>query len=244
MSNYREKLSQPFPIEWLDFRPGGYGVALVYVEVWRYLDLLDQIAPGDYEVYPSQVLASHEGQVSLQVGIRVGDETFYGESDLGPATKSWAQAVKRGCAKHGLGRYLYDAPNLTNAFDKNDLKVDKSVLIARCYEAWGLDLPEGFEVVESRPTARADASRRSDPPRQSRSRGDDEGGQDPSLHKGKLTERQCKKLYSLGITDADISAMSTQDARKAVDDAFNGSTADEIRSRYVKQPASAGRRAW
>ncbi|GHO55496.1 hypothetical protein [Ktedonobacter robiniae] len=267
----QSRLAQPFEIEKLDFRAGGRGVALVYVELWEYFTRLDQDAPGEWELGEPKVIQATEftnkdgepvNLVSLLVPLTIAGKTVHGISDLKSPTGAYAQAVKRAAAVHGLGRYLYSAPTLANAYQGYNLVVDKSVLLAQCYAAWQLELPEGFEIKEAAPArpqyqqAGAQAPREQAPRQQpvqipqAQVRASGNGDQNPAQHAGKISIPQAKKLYTVGITDEDILAMNTQDARNAVNDAFAGATADDIRANYLSgapapvAAASGGRARW
>ncbi len=229
-TDIQAQLSQPFPAELIEFRQGDRGAALTYVELWPYIDRLDQAAPGQWElrdqaVTHSLVTEGYNGKPmvlqTVQVTLHIAGVTQTANSDPKTPTSAFAQAFKRAAAMHGLGRYLYKAPKLENAYRNNELVIDPSILLARCYAAWGLQLPEGFQVRESVPK------------RENSSRQESNGEQNPEQFKGKISVAQAKKLYTVGITDADILAMSTQDARDAVTDAFNGATDADIREKYL-----------
>ncbi|GHO45160.1 RAD52 family DNA repair protein [Ktedonospora formicarum] len=265
-SNYVEiqgRLAQPFALEQLDFRAGGRGTALVYVELWDYFTRLDRDCPGEWEVGKPEVIQSTEytnkdgepvNLMALLVPLTIAGKTVHGISDLKSPTSAYAQAIKRAASVHGLGRYLYDAPTLDNAYQGYNLVVDKSVLLAKCYQAWGIELPEGFEVVEAAPARPQQQyqTRQSEAPRQQQQYvqipqaqvQQSNGEQNPVQHDGKISIPQVRKLYSVGINDEDIKAMSTQNARQAVNDAFAGITAAQIREKYLSAAPSGGRARW
>lgn len=243
-SDIQRELAKPFPIEYLEFRPGDRGMALTYVEWTHYLDRLDEVAPGQWSI--SSLVVSHTavGEDSkgrpavsqvVQVTITIAGVSQVANSDLKSPTSAYAQAVKRAATIHGLGRYLYNAPKLENAYQGYDLKVDPRVLIAACYKAWGFELPEGFTVPSGDFIGRLEQAARAETQRNTRSTSSSKStDQNPDQHKGKLTAKQCGKLYSIGLTDADIWQMTTVDAREAVSLAFEGEDADAIRDRFIR----------
>lgn len=234
----KEQLSQPFDINDLDFRAGSRGVALVYVDVRAYQKRLDEVAPGDWKEGAPTLLAqatvSENALVSVVVPLTISGRTEYGVSDFKTPTGARAQAFKRAAANHGLGAYLYDAPELTDAYQSGKLVVDKSALIAECYRAWGLELPEGFQVQKPARSQQQAPARQ-----QAQSTGDKVGG---------FTSKQVYKLTQLGLSGDEIKAIPWKSSRDVMDRVFAGDIdADGIRDEYLAAAAPArpsGRARW
>lgn len=114
------KLAAPFPAEAISWRVGAKakdnttGLALAYFDARDAQDRLDEICgPGGWQDdYP------HAGQKTVcRVGIKIGDEWVWkangaGDTDVEQEKGALSDAFKRACTMWGIGRYLYNFPNL------------------------------------------------------------------------------------------------------------------------------------
>lgn len=117
-------LARPFPADAIDWKPGATNsdktkaLALAYVDLRRYFDRLDEIAPGDwaddYDVLADGTIVKCRLSIAGVTRCDVGQKD---ESDQNTTTAAAAQAFKRVCAKFGLGRHLYDMPQIWADYD-------------------------------------------------------------------------------------------------------------------------------
>ena len=217
----------------LDFRAGSYGAALVYVDIRAYQTILDEVAPEEWQegqpVLLANTVVKDIALVSVVVPLIIAGRVEYGISDFKTPTAARAQAFKRACANHGLGAYLYDVPDLRNAFDGSKLAVSKSSLVATLFEHWGLDLPEGYRVEKAPARQQSSAPAR----------------QQSSPRSGGFTKGQRGKLHYAGLEDDEIDALDALGKTKEIMDmAFADADADEIRDTYLTPARSGGRARW
>jgi len=137
--NYFARLAEPFDpsvVEWVasatsQGKDGHRGLMAAYADPRAYLDRLNQLfTPGGWtQDYSFQVMGNverkgREGQVSVcakvmvccrvtifGVGIHSGTGEHWAD-DENAVTGGDAQAFKRACVCFGLGRYLYDVPQV------------------------------------------------------------------------------------------------------------------------------------
>ncbi len=116
-----QALSEPFPVSYLEFKPGAISksrdraLALTYVDPRRYQERLDVVCPGwqsrveviwQNGTVIAKVALTIEHVTREEIGEAVPDEV----NGANLATSAVAQAFKRACAAFGLGRYLYYLP--------------------------------------------------------------------------------------------------------------------------------------
>ena len=113
-----KKLSQPFSVDQIQWKPGAVNrdktrcLALAYVDSRHYMARLDQVDPGwsdSYEVLPGDNTVVCRLTVG---GVTRTDLGRKDEAEQNSLTSAAAQAFKRACTKFGLGRHLYftDSP--------------------------------------------------------------------------------------------------------------------------------------
>jgi hypothetical protein len=119
----REQLHAPFPVNVHFFKPqavsGERALGLPYVDPREYAKRLDDVDPAwsdEYDVF------TEGNKVMVLCRLTVGGITRQngGEcalNDDNAFTSALAQAFKRACAKHGLGRYLYAMPKTWADYD-------------------------------------------------------------------------------------------------------------------------------
>ncbi len=120
-----DKLSEPFPPEAIQWKPGATnkdkskGLALAYADPrWYIARLNDIVGAGwsdDYDVQDGgKVVLCH-----LTIcGVPRADIGEASGGDENTATSALAQAFKRACVKFGLGAYLYRMPRVWVEYDE------------------------------------------------------------------------------------------------------------------------------
>lgn len=119
-----EKLSEPLPVEDLEFRVGARtrdkkkGQVLTYVTSRAVADRLDEgIGPGRWSS-SFEILQSGDhvvAKVRLDLSFPGGRRAWHEDIGTGEGPEAYKGAVsdglKRCCSRLGIGRYLYDLPN-------------------------------------------------------------------------------------------------------------------------------------
>lgn len=118
----------PLPLELITLKPGAVSrdndsaLGMAHGDTRGYMLRLDEVCPGDWSdrtlsvtINGKKVVVSKEVVV---MGVAHSDEGEGSIDDENGATSAAAQAFKRACAKHGLGRYLYDLPQIWFDYDK------------------------------------------------------------------------------------------------------------------------------
>lgn len=113
-------LGAPFPPEQISWRVGPTtgdkksGIGLAYIDARDVMGRLDAVCgPEGW-----QDACPHAGQKTVySIGIKIGDEWIYktdgaGDSDMEAEKGALSDAFKRAAVKWGIGRYLYDFPNM------------------------------------------------------------------------------------------------------------------------------------
>lgn len=119
------KLSEPFPSEAIDWRVGATnsdkskGIALAYLQARPVMDRLDEaIGPENWtDVYTP--IQGKDGVVGFlcTLSLKIGDNWISkmdgaDTSDIEAIKGGISDAFKRAAVKWGVGRYLYDLPNI------------------------------------------------------------------------------------------------------------------------------------
>jgi hypothetical protein len=143
-------LEKPFPIEAHAFKPQTTSqdkkraLAGCYVDSRHYqarLDAVDPLWTSSCRVH----LTEHQIFIVSTVGILGRTRTATGEcllSDMNAATSAEAQAFKRACTAHGLGRYLYLLPKWWADYDERKRRFTKEAvqgLRTKLGKALGID---------------------------------------------------------------------------------------------------------
>jgi hypothetical protein len=120
-----EKLKAPFATSLVSWRVGATnakknngkatsGIALAYIDARDVMERLDEVVGiGKY-----QVLHPHaNGKTSCRIGIKIGDEWIWKENGAGDSAMdaekgAFSDSFKRAAVLWGIGRYLYDVPNI------------------------------------------------------------------------------------------------------------------------------------
>jgi hypothetical protein len=119
------KLKEPFPVNLVSWRVGATnknknggkatsGIALAYIDARDVMERLDEVVGiGNY-----QVIHPHaNGKTSCRIGIKIGDEWVWKENGAGDSAMdaekgAFSDSFKRAAVLWGIGRYLYDVPNI------------------------------------------------------------------------------------------------------------------------------------
>lgn len=123
-----EALAQPFPEEYISWRPGSpsndkkRAQALAYADPRAYEDRLNKVVGADWSCF---FKPWGETRVICELTIQGVTRSSTGEFDdskrnaIAEGTVAEAQAFRRACSKFGLGRYLYDIPVAWVDYDEN-----------------------------------------------------------------------------------------------------------------------------
>lgn len=119
------KLKDPFPTSLISWRVGATnakknngkatsGIALAYIDARDVMERLDEIVGiGKY-----QVIHPHaNGKTSCRIGIKIDEEWVWKENGAGDSAMdaekgAFSDSFKRAAVLWGIGRYLYDVPNI------------------------------------------------------------------------------------------------------------------------------------
>jgi len=121
-----EDLRKPFPTEKISWRVGAMTkdktkcIALAYIDARDVMERLDEVCGvgGWQSTHPHA-----HGKTSCKIGIKVGDDWVWKENGAGDtqveADKgAFSDAFKRAGVMWGIGRYLYDMPNVWVELDQ------------------------------------------------------------------------------------------------------------------------------
>ncbi len=126
MAELQARLIQPFPIEAHDFKPQAISdrtdraLGAVYVDSRYYQDRLDEVDPTwtnaiEINLTGEAIIIVSTVTVLGRARMSTGECSL---KDSNAATSAEAQAFKRACAAHGLGRYMYHLPKQWVDYDK------------------------------------------------------------------------------------------------------------------------------
>jgi hypothetical protein len=131
MSDIFAKLRAPFPNELISWRVGATnakknggvatkGIGLAYVDARDVMQRLDDVVgPGNWQaIHPHA-----NGKTSCRTGIKVGEEWVWKENGAGDSETeaekgAFSDSFKRAAVLWGIGRYLYDVPNVWVELDE------------------------------------------------------------------------------------------------------------------------------
>lgn len=120
------ELKAPFPHDQISWRVGATNKDKTKAIPLAYLDARDVMERLDMVVGPAnwQALYPHaNGKTSCKIGILTGTEWVWkengcGDSDIEAAKGAFSDAFKRSAVLWGIGRYLYDVPNIWVEIDE------------------------------------------------------------------------------------------------------------------------------
>lgn len=120
------ELKKPFPIEKISWRVGATtkdktkAIPLAYIDARDVMERLDEVCgPENWQaLYPHA-----NGKTSCKIGIKIDDEWVWkengaGDSDVEGVKGAFSDAFKRSAVLWGVGRYLYDVPNIWVEIDE------------------------------------------------------------------------------------------------------------------------------
>lgn len=130
MNEILDALKAPFPEEQISWRVGAMtkdqskGIALAYLDARDVMRRLDEVMGIDW-----QCRYSHVGDkgVVCEVGLRINGEWLWrangaGETQVEAEKGALSDAFKRAAVLWGVGRYLYDLPNVWVELDNKRIK--------------------------------------------------------------------------------------------------------------------------
>jgi hypothetical protein len=137
-------LVKPFSIGIVELKPGATtqdkarALGMPFVDLRAYFTRLDRVVGPDGWSY-TYTIAERGVVCELTIlGVTksaIGDYPL-ARDDENPATSAEAQAFKRACAAFGLGRYLYNLPQVWGDYDKErKCFKDPGAIVRRMYEA-------------------------------------------------------------------------------------------------------------
>lgn len=138
------KLKEPFPRELISWRVGAMNkektkaIPLAYIDARDVMQRLDEVCGvgGWQALYPHA-----NGKTSCKIGIKIGDEWVWkengaGDSDIEATKGAFSDAFKRAAVLWGVGRYLYDVPNIWVEIDNlKRIKTPNDPRFAKALEA-------------------------------------------------------------------------------------------------------------
>ena len=134
LSQIIEALSEPFPSDEVEFKPGALNsdktkaLALAYVDSRPYIQRLNLVCPDWQDEYQVSLLPDRVVvlcRLTVAGVTRTGDgECLLGEkAEENAVTTASAQAFKRACVKFGLGAYLYALPQEWCDYDHSKRRI-------------------------------------------------------------------------------------------------------------------------
>jgi hypothetical protein len=141
LSAVMEQLRRPFDPSDIEWKPGATKgdrcMALAYGDLRAYMEALDEAVGGDWSV--SYQPWGNE-RIIATVTIMGVSRSSTGEQDntANGGTVAEAQAFKRACAMFGLGRFLYNLPQVWVGFDPGSKRITDQGLkeLNDRYSAW------------------------------------------------------------------------------------------------------------
>lgn len=124
-----EDLKKPFPIEKISWRVGAtnvrpdgtlawgevpMGIPLAFIDARDVMERFDEVCtPGKWQNKHPHA----NGKTSCAIGIKIDDEWVWkengaGDSDVEGVKGAFSDSFKRSAVLWGVGRYLYDVPNI------------------------------------------------------------------------------------------------------------------------------------
>jgi hypothetical protein len=130
-----KQLAAPFAPRHISWKPGAVKgercMALAYADLRAYMKQLDDVCGADwsvmYEPWGADRLICRL-TVMGTVRSSTGETTNEAERSENGGTVAEAQAFKRACAMFGLGRYLYNLPDLWVGFDPGRKRITETGL--------------------------------------------------------------------------------------------------------------------
>lgn len=149
IQDIRAALEAPFPLSAVEIKPGATtqgkskGLALAYVDVRAYQQRLDEVAGADNWTVAFRPWGDRRIIAAVTIYGITKESTGEGEAnDVNCGTSAEAQAFKRACSAFGLGRYLYELPQVWAPYDAQKKQfVDAPGIVQRIYTQAGLRDP-------------------------------------------------------------------------------------------------------
>lgn len=119
----QEALSRPFESDQIEWRQGGGGKLLAYIDARLVMNRLDEVCTpfGWQNRYPHA-----NGKTVCEIGIKVDGEWIWkangaGDTNIEAEKGALSDAFKRAAVQWGVGRYLYELPAAPASATKDQL---------------------------------------------------------------------------------------------------------------------------
>lgn len=147
-------LKRPFPVRQISWRVGATskdktkGIALAYIDARDVMRRFDDIFGMNWQCRYTHA----EGKTICEIGIKVDNEWLWraggaGDTDIEAEKGAISDAFKRAAVLWGVGRYLYELPNVWVEIDQY-----KKITTAPVLPKWAT--PEGFDELMDRREAK------------------------------------------------------------------------------------------
>lgn len=147
-------LKRPFPVRQISWRVGATskdktkGIALAYIDARDVMRRFDDIFGLNWQCRYTHA----EGKTICELGIKVDNEWLWraggaGDTDIEAEKGAISDAFKRAAVLWGVGRYLYELPNVWVEIDQY-----KKITAPPVLPKWAT--PEGFDELMDRREAK------------------------------------------------------------------------------------------
>jgi hypothetical protein len=147
MNELLEQLKRPFPVKSISWRVGATskdkakGIALAYIDARDVMARLDDVFGMNWQCKYSHADNKTICEISVLIqGQWITRANGAGDSDIEAEKGAISDAFKRAAVMFGIGRYLYQLPNVWVALDEH-----KHIKEVPALPAWAT--PEGYDAI-------------------------------------------------------------------------------------------------
>lgn len=147
MNELLEQLKRPFPVKSISWRVGATskdkskGIALAYIDARDVMARLDDVFGMNWQCKYSHADNKTICEISVLIqGQWITRANGAGDSDIEAEKGAISDAFKRAAVMFGIGRYLYQLPNVWVALDEY-----KHIKETPALPAWAT--PEGYDAI-------------------------------------------------------------------------------------------------
>lgn len=147
MNELLEQLKRPFPVKSISWRVGATskdkskGIALAYIDARDVMARLDDVFGMNWQCKYSHADNKTICEISVLIqGEWITRANGAGDSDIEAEKGAISDAFKRAAVMFGIGRYLYQLPNVWVALDEY-----KNIKEVPALPAWAT--PEGYDAI-------------------------------------------------------------------------------------------------
>lgn len=147
MNELLEQLKRPFPVKSISWRVGATskdkskGIALAYIDARDVMARLDDVFGMNWQCKYSHADNKTICEISVLIqGEWITRANGAGDSDIEAEKGAISDAFKRAAVMFGIGRYLYQLPNVWVALDEY-----KHIKEVPALPAWAT--PEGYDAI-------------------------------------------------------------------------------------------------